>query len=110
MSAKKSTTPVMMHSFSVDDAIEHGVDAAVMLQVIKDCINADKAAGKVKPELFGWTAKTAEELAVLSPYFNRHKIQRLLSKLENNGALNTGYFNDDARDRTKWYSVAGGTK
>lgn len=52
-----------------------------------------------------WTYNSAKAFAKLFPYWSTSQINRIISKLENEGVLITGNFNPSPYDRTKWYSL-----
>ncbi len=95
------------HVFSIDDAIEHGVEKAVILQNLRFWLDKVKANNKDthKHDGFYWTYNSARAFAELFPYFTERKIQRLLTQLEEDGIIMSGNYNKMAYDRTKWYSM-----
>ena len=95
------------HVFSVDDAIEHGVEKAVILQNIRFWLEKVKANDKAEHKHNGyyWTYNSARAFAEIFPYYNKSKVHRLLTQLEDDGVIISGNFNRAGYDRTKWYSM-----
>lgn len=94
----------MTHSFSVEVAVEVGVEAATILNNIYFWNLKNLANDKLQDGL-PYTYNSAKAFCELFPYFNEKKIYRLLKELEDNGYIVTGNFNKAAYDRTKWYCV-----
>ena len=95
------------HVFSVDDAVQYGVEKAVILQNIRFWLEKVKANDKDdhKHDGYYWTYNSARAFAEIFPYYNKSKVHRLLTQLEGEGAIISGNFNKAGYDRTKWYSM-----
>ena len=95
------------YSFWPSEAVQHGIEKAVILYNLRFWLTVNKAAGKEKHYHEGkwWTYNTAKALENLMPFFNRRSISRWLSELERDGVLLSGMFNKVAYDRTKWYTI-----
>lgn len=95
------------YSFWPSEAVQHGLEKAVILYNLRFWLTVNKAAGKEKHYHDGkwWTYNTAKALENLMPFFNRRSISRWLSELERDGVLLSGVFNKVAYDRTKWYTI-----
>lgn len=95
------------HVFSVDDAVQYGVEKAVILQNIRFWLEKVKANDKDdhKHDGYYWTYNSARAFAEIFPYYNKSKVHRLLTQLEEDGAIISGNFNKAGYDRTKWYSM-----
>ena len=95
------------HMFSVDDAIEHGVEKAVIIQNLRFWLEKVKGNDKDghKHDGYYWTYNSARAFAEIFPYFNKSKVHRLLTQLEDDGIIMSGNFNKAKYDRTKWYSM-----
>ena len=94
----------MTHSFTVEVAVEVGVEAATILNNIYFWNLKNWANDKLQDDL-PYTYNSAKAFCELFPYFNEKKIYRLLKELEDNGYIVTGNFNSSAYNRTKWYCV-----
>ena len=95
------------HVFSVDDAVQYGVEKAVILQNIRFWLEKVKANDKDehKHDGYYWTYNSARAFAEIFPYYNKSKVHRLLTQLEEDGVIISGNFNKAGYDRTKWYSM-----
>lgn len=96
-----------MHHFRVEDAVNHGVDKAVILSNLRFWLSLNKDK-KSKPHChdgYYWVYNSAKELATLFPYFTQSKVQRLLKQLEKDKVILVGNYNKVKYDRTRWYSL-----
>ena len=95
----------MNFSFDGDFAKEHGVNEAIMYQYFSYWIAKNKANDKHFYDGYTWTYNSQKALTELFPFWNRAKIQRIVSSLENQGLLIKGNYNQLAYDRTTWYAL-----
>ena len=95
----------MNHSFNVDIATEYGVEEAIILENFYFWLNKNMANRKNYHDGVFWTYNSQKALSELFPYWNRQKIQRILSKLEDDDLLKKGNYNKLKYDRTTWYSL-----
>ena len=96
-----------MHSFDTEIAEKHGVNEAIILHNIAHWIRKNQANKNEKSFHKGryWTYNSIGAFSDLFPYFKAGTIRRALDKLEENGVVETGIYNEVAYDRTKWYSI-----
>ena len=95
----------MNFSFDGDFAKEHGVNEAIMYQYFSYWIAKNKANDKHFYDGYTWTYNSQKALTELFPFWNRAKIQGIISSLENQGLLIKGNYNQLAYDRTTWYAL-----
>lgn len=95
------------HHFSVEDAIEHGIEKAILLQNLRFWLDHAKANNRNVYDGYHWIYNSAEAFAKLFPYMSSKKIAKLLKELEIEGIIKTGHYNKSAYDRTKWYTMSG---
>ena len=95
----------MNFCFDGDFAKEHGVDEAIMYTYFSYWIAKNKANDKHFHDGHTWTYNSQKALTELFPFWNRSKIQRIISSLENQGLLIKGNYNQLAYDRTTWYAL-----
>lgn len=93
------------HSFSVDVAVELGVNAAILLQSIAFWCDKNRANNKQEHDGLYWTYNSTRAWGELYPYLGKGAIAAALGKLEERGYIRTGNFNRSAYDRTKWYAI-----
>ena len=96
---------MMNFSFDGEFAKEHGVDEAIMYTYFSYWIAKNKANDKHFHDGYTWTYNSQKALTELFPFWNRSKIQRIISSLENQGLLIKGNYNQLAYDRTTWYAL-----
>lgn len=92
--------------FSKDDAEQYGVDGAVMLHHIRYWVAKNEANENNYHENMYWTYNSTKAFSQLFPFWSARKIGRILSKLEDDGAIISGNFNGSRYDRTKWFTLA----
>lgn len=93
------------YQFDPDVACALGVNAAILLYYIDWWITKNKVEGRNFYEGRYWTYNSAKAFAELFPFWSEDLIQKLLVKLEKTGIIISGNFNEDKRDRTKWYTI-----
>ena len=105
MSIDASITSTTAHAFIVEEAVEYGVEKAILLQHIrfwcmqnkhKDTHNHD---GKV------WMYQSVSDMRKHYPYWSGQKIGRLLRDMEATGLILSSNFNKIGYDQTKWYCL-----
>lgn len=93
------------YHFDTEDAVNYGVDGAIILYNLCFWIAKNKANKNNLHEGRYWTYNSAQAFTELFPFWNRQKIARILRKLEEKGAIRSSNFNDAGYDKTKWYTV-----
>lgn len=93
------------HALDVDDAIKHGVDAAILLYNLRRWLVVNRANNRNAHNGYYWSYNKASAYAEIFPYWTANKIQKTLKKLENEGVIITGSYSENKYDRTKWYSM-----
>ena len=93
------------HSFKIEDAKKYGVECAVLLYNLRHWLEKNVANEKHIHEGRVWTYNSTKAFADLFPYLSEKQIYRRLQKLEKEGILLTGNYNNHDYDRTKWYSI-----
>tara|TARA_R110002153_G_scaffold27209_1_gene84656 strand:+ start:2768 stop:3460 length:693 start_codon:yes stop_codon:yes gene_type:complete len=96
-------------SFSTEDATKYGVDGAILLHHLRYWVAKNEANDKNFHEGSHWTYNSTSAFAVLFPFWTARKIGRLLQKLEDDGIIISGNFNNKRYDRTKWFTISGNT-
>ena len=92
-------------TFSTKDAKQYGVDGAIMLHHIRYWVAKNEANETNFHEGQYWTYNSTTAFAQLFPFWSARKIGRILSKLEDDGAIISGNFNGKRYDRTKWFTL-----
>lgn len=92
-------------TFSRTDANQYGVDGAIMLYHIRYWVAKNEANDKNYYDEKYWTYNTQSAFAQLFPFWSARKVGRILTKLEENGAIHSGNYNEKKYDRTKWFTL-----
>lgn len=95
----------MNHSFDVDIAKEFGVNSAIIFDNICHWVLHNKANERHFHDDHYWTYNSISAFMELFPYLTRDRIKNAIKKLVEGGMIVEGNYNEDARDRTKWYAV-----
>jgi hypothetical protein len=93
------------HAFIVKDAVEFGLDKAILLQHIRFWINQNDGKKTHTHDGKVWMYQSASDMTKHYPYWSRQKISRLLRDMENDGLIISGNFNKLGYDQTKWYTI-----
>ncbi|AUR98121.1 hypothetical protein NVP1247A_47 [Vibrio phage 1.247.A._10N.261.54.E12] len=93
------------HTFKVEDAIEHGIEKAVLLYNLRYWISKNIANNKHAHDGFVWTYNSQEAFSRLFPYMSPQKIGRILRSMEEDGLISSANYNRAGYDRTKWYTI-----
>lgn len=101
------------HSFKVelatkllDNGKQVGVENAIFLQDIAYWCDYNKSSGADFIDGRYWTFSTMEELSERHPYWTQKQLRRIITNCEESGLLISGNYNQNAYDRTKWYTVS----
>lgn len=97
------------HTFNTDIAYEVGLEAAIILENIYFWCKKNEANNKLvngKP----FTYNSVKAFTEIFFYMSPSTISRSLKKLEESGFVETGVFNSNAYDRTKWYCITSKTR
>ena len=95
----------MKHSFEVEIAKEYGINCAILLDFIHYWVSVNKANDRNFHDGSYWTYNTVKAFEELFPYMTKKQIRSTLDKLETEGLIYSGNYNNSAYDRTKWYTV-----
>lgn len=93
------------HAFIVKDAVEFGLDKAILLQHIRFWINQNDGKKTHTHDGKVWMYQSASDMTKHYPYWSRQKISRLLRDMEDDGLIISGNFNKLGYDQTKWYTI-----
>ena len=94
-----------IYNFSTMDAVEHGIDAAIILHNMRYWLDYARAHGEHEHDGHYWMYAKASKMQTVFPFWTANKIQKTLKKLEERGVIISGSFNSSAWDRTKWYTM-----
>lgn len=94
----------MINAFDTDVAQDVGMAAAVLYKNIQYWCEKNRANGMHEHDGLTWTYNSIKAYKELFPYLPEKTIRRSLELLEKKGYIKVGCFNDDGRDRTRWYA------
>jgi hypothetical protein len=94
----------MINSFDADIAMEVGMAAAVLYRNIQYWCEKNRTNGMHEHEGLFWTYNSTKAYCEQFPYMNAKQIRKALADLEERGYIKSGNFNENGRDRTKWYA------
>lgn len=95
----------MEHSFDVEIATKYGIAEAILLKHIWFWCTRNRERQKNFHNDTYWMYYPLREFQKNFCYLKPSKIRSALEKLEKEGLIITGNFNQKAMDRTKWYAV-----
>ena len=101
----KSTRNAQAHMFNVQLATDYGVNEAIVLNNLFFWVQHAEANDKNHHDGRYWTYNSTKAFEKIFPYFTAKQIRTILGKLEKNGLIVTGNYNQSAYDRTKWYAL-----
>lgn len=96
----------MSHLFQVEDAVAHGVDAAILLQHIRLWVATNAANGDHLEDGQYWARCTMTGLQKLYPYLSVNQVRRALERLRESGVVVTRQFGSNIGSRALWYGLA----
>ena len=95
----------MEHRFEARAAEVVGVNAAIILHNLAYWCNHNRHNGRHLHNGAYWTYNSNKAFREQFPYLGRDAIEAAIRKLEDGGYVVIGNYNDDRRDRTRWFSV-----
>ncbi len=95
----------MIHNFDTNIAEKYGINAAIILQNIYYWIEKNRANDKHFHDGYYWTYNSMKAFEELFPYMSKKQIRGALEKLEEDGIIVCGNYNNSTYDRTKWYAI-----
>jgi len=92
--------------FNGELARRYGVDEAVFLHSLVFWVEKNRANGRNFHDGRYWTYNSKKALARLFPFWTERQLDRIIASCKEQGAVLTGNYNQDGRDRTIWYAVS----
>ncbi len=92
--------------FNAELAQRYGVNEAVFLHSLVFWIEKNRANGRNFHDGCYWTYNSQAALGKLFPFWTTKQLRRIIDSCKGAGAVLTGNFNDNPRDRTCWYAVS----
>ena len=99
----------MQYSFDVQEAVDHGVDKAIIIWnlrfwIVKNKANKHNEFPGDDGILRTWTYNKIDAFAQLFPFWKPLTIWRILNSMVESGIIIKGNFNKNKHDRTVWYA------
>lgn len=85
-------------------ALRYGMEEAIFLDSIVFWYKENKANDRNFQDGRWWTFNTVSAFEKLFPWWSAKQIRRIITSCREQGALLSGCYNEDRRDRTLWYS------
>ena len=97
--------PTQHYSFDGADAERYGVNAAILLYHIRQCIAANVARHQCYHDGMWWECSSIHVFHKLFPFLTTHQIRRALTHLIKAGVVVTGRYGETPGDRTLCYAI-----
>lgn len=94
----------MIHGYDPEVAIDVGVIAAVLYKNIQYWCEKNRANEKHLHDGLYWTYNSVKAYSKLFPEFTEQQVRNAIKKLCEKEYIRIGNFNDDGRDRTRWFA------
>ena len=94
----------MEHHFNTEIALKYGIEEAIVINNLQFWILKNRANKKHFINDRTWTYNSYKAFSEIFPYWNEHKIKRILDSLVEQGILLRENFNKSGYDRTCWYA------
>jgi hypothetical protein len=94
----------MEHHFNTDYALKYGIEEAIVINNLQFWITKNIANKKHFINDRTWTYNSYKAFSEIFPYWNEHKMKRILDSLVEKGILLRENYNKSGYDRTCWYA------
>ena len=88
----------------MDLAVKYGADVAIFVHNVVYWVEKNAANRSNFRDGRYWTYNSADALCEMYPLWSRDQIKRLIKRCAELGVIILGDYNEDRRDRTKWYT------
>jgi hypothetical protein len=94
----------MEHHFNTEYALKYGIEEAIVINNLQFWITKNRANKKHFIENRTWTYNSYKAFSEIFPYWNEHKMKRILDSLVEKEILLRENYNKSGYDRTCWYA------
>lgn len=94
----------MEYHFRIEDAIEYGVNEAILINNFRFWVAKNKANKKNFFDGRTWTYNSVEAFTVLFPFWTPHQIRHTIKSLKKQQVIITGNYSELKYDRTTWFA------
>lgn len=85
-------------------ALKYGLEEAIFLESVVYWYRTNRAENRNYHDGRWWTYNSLAAFEVLFPWWSAKQLRRIINSCKEQGALLTGNYNKDRRDRTVWYT------
>lgn len=90
--------------FREDEAIQYGVNEAIMISNFRYWIAKNKANNKHNHDGFTWTYNSRKAFSDLFPFWTERQIRTILESLQRKNIIQKGNYNKAGFDKTSWFA------
>jgi hypothetical protein len=94
----------MQHHFDTEYALKYGIEEAIVINNLQFWIVKNRANKKHFINDRTWTYNSYKAFSEIFPYWNEHKMKRILDSLVEKEILLRENYNKSGYDRTCWYA------
>lgn len=94
----------MQHHFDTEYALKYGIEEAIVINNLQFWIVKNRANKKHFINDRTWTYNSYKAFSEIFPYWNEHKMKRILDSLVDKQILLRENYNKSGYDRTCWYA------
>lgn len=94
----------MINAFDTEVAQDVGIVAAILYKNIQYWCEKNRTNDQNEHEGLYWTYNSIKAYCEQFPYIKTKQLRKALADLEEKGYIKSGNFNENGRDRTKWYA------
>ena len=96
----------MNHFFNTGIAKKYGIKEAILFENLVHWVKLNKANRRNFVNGKYWTYNSVKSFQEAFDYMSAREISNALNRLEAKGLIESGCFNDNRCDRTKWYTIS----
>lgn len=94
----------MINAFDTEVAQDVGIVAAILYKNIQYWCEKNRTNDQNEHDGLYWTYNSIKAYCQQFPYVKAKQLRKALADLEEKGYIKSGNFNENGRDRTKWYA------
>lgn len=98
-------TKIKNHSFDIEVAEQTSIEFAIILNNLIFWIDVNRLNNRNYYDGRHWMYNSISSFQKQFPYMTPYTIKKVLGQMEEMGCIYTGNYNEDKRDRTKWYAI-----
>jgi hypothetical protein len=95
----------MKYSFDIDEVKKHGIECAIVLDVVRHFIYSSHSPNLIFKNNEWWALNNNQQWADLFPYFSYDQVRSHIKTLISNGALKSARMNHNMYDKKTLIAV-----